>query len=35
LLDAIVRIDDGKPPLAEIARRVGAEADRLGLTRPS
>jgi hypothetical protein len=35
LLDAIERIDDGKLPLAEIARRVGAEADRLGLTRPS
>ena len=35
LLDAIDRIDDGKLPLAEIARRVGAEADRLGLTRPS
>jgi len=35
LLDAIERIDDGKLPLAEISRRVGAEADRLGLTRPS
>ena len=35
LVDAIDRIDDGKLPLAEIARRVGAEADRLGLTRPS
>ena len=35
LLDAIDRIDDGKLPLAEIARRLGAEADRLGLTRPS
>jgi hypothetical protein len=34
LLAAIERIDDGKLPLAEIARRVGAEADRLGLTRP-
>jgi len=35
LLDALERIDDGKLPLAEISRRVGAEADRLGLTRPS
>jgi hypothetical protein len=35
LLDAIDRIDDRREPLAEIARRVAAEADRLGLTRPS
>jgi hypothetical protein len=35
LLAAIERLDDGAAPLAEIARRVGAEADRLGLTRPS
>jgi hypothetical protein len=35
LLDALVRIDDGRQPIAEICRRVGAEADRLGLTRPS
>jgi hypothetical protein len=35
LLAAIERLDDRAVPLAEIARRVGAEADRLGLTRPS
>ena len=35
LLDAIDRLDDPKLPLAETARRVAAEADRLGLTRPS
>ena len=35
LLDAIVRIDDRKLPIAEIRRRLGAEADRLGLPRPS
>jgi hypothetical protein len=35
LLDAIDRLDDRGEPLAEIARRVCAEADRLGLTRPS
>ncbi len=35
LLDALVRLDDPSLPIAEIGRRVGAEADRLGLTRPS
>jgi hypothetical protein len=35
LLDAIVRLDDGRAPIAEIIRLVGAEADRLGITRPS
>jgi hypothetical protein len=35
LLDAIVRVDDGKLPIAEVRRRIGAEADRLGLARPS
>ena len=35
LLDAIVRIDDGSMPIAEIRRRVGREAERLGLPRPS
>jgi hypothetical protein len=35
LLEAIVRFDDRTHPIAETCRRVGAEADRLGLTRPS
>jgi hypothetical protein len=35
LLEALVRIDDRGVPIAETCRRVGNEADRLGLTRPS
>jgi hypothetical protein len=35
LLDAIVRIDDGRLPIAEVARRVAAEAEDSGQTRPS
>ena len=35
LLRAIVRLDDRRLPIAEVARRVGAEADRRGSTRPS
>jgi hypothetical protein len=35
LLEAIVRFDDKTVPIAETCRRVGREADRLGLTRPS
>jgi hypothetical protein len=35
LLEAIVRFDDRSHPIAETCRRVGHEADRLGLTRPS
>jgi hypothetical protein len=35
LLAAIVRLDDPRVPIAETCRRVGAEAERLGLTRPS
>jgi|SRR5437588_7704045 len=35
LIEAIVRFDDRTRPIAETARRVGAEAERLGLTRPS
>jgi hypothetical protein len=35
LLDAVDRLDDRREPLAEIARPVAAEAERLGLTRPS
>jgi len=35
LVDAIVRFDDRSQPIAETYRRVGAEAERLGLTRPS
>ena len=35
LLDTLVRADDGRVPIAEICRSVGAEAEALGLTRPS
>jgi len=35
LLDAIDRLDDRRLPIAEVARRVGAEADARGVTRPS
>jgi hypothetical protein len=35
LIEAIVRFDDRSRPIAETNRRVGAEAERLGLTRPS
>jgi hypothetical protein len=35
LIEAVVRFDDRAHPIAETCRRVGAEADRLGLTRPS
>jgi hypothetical protein len=35
LLDAIVRLDDPRQPLAEIARRVAADAEARGRTRPS
>jgi hypothetical protein len=35
LLEAVVRFDDETRPIAETYRRVGEEADRLGLTRPS
>jgi hypothetical protein len=35
LLEAIVRLDDRSVPIAEVCRRVGGEADRLRLTRPS
>jgi hypothetical protein len=35
LLEAIVRLDDQGRPIAETCRRVGAEAERLGLFRPS
>lgn len=35
LLAMIARLDDPSQPIAETARRVGAEAERLGLTRPS
>jgi hypothetical protein len=35
LIEAIVRFDDTTRPIAETYRRVGAEAVRLGLTRPS
>ena len=35
LIEAIVHFDDPSRPIAETYRRVGAEAERLGLTRPS
>jgi len=35
LLEAIARHDDDSLPIAEICRRVGTEAARLGLFRPS
>ena len=35
LLKALVRLDDRTLPIAEIYRRLAAEADRLRLTRPS
>jgi hypothetical protein len=35
LVAAIDRLDDERLPIAEVARRVCREADRLGLTRPS
>jgi hypothetical protein len=35
ILQAIVRLDDPTQPYAEIARRVAADAEALGLTRPS
>ncbi len=35
LIEAIVRFDDPGRPIAETYRRVGAEAERLNLTRPS
>jgi hypothetical protein len=35
LLRILDRIDDPRLPFAELNRRLGAEAERLGLTRPS
>jgi hypothetical protein len=35
LVEAIVRLDDARSPIAELNRRVGEEAERLGLRRPS
>jgi hypothetical protein len=35
LLQALVRLDDPRLPLAEINRRVGVEALRLGVPKPS
>jgi hypothetical protein len=35
LLETLVRLDDRSVPIAETYRRVGEEADRRGLTRPS
>lgn len=35
LVEELLRADDGKVPIAEVCRRVGARADEAGLTRPS
>jgi DNA-directed RNA polymerase subunit K/omega len=35
LVAALERFDDGKLPIAELRRLVGAEAERLGVPRPS
>jgi hypothetical protein len=35
LLEALVKLDDPAVPIAETNRRLGAEAARLGLPRPS
>jgi hypothetical protein len=35
LLQALDRLDDPRLPFAELNRRLGAEAERLGLRRPS
>ena len=35
LLVTLDRLDDRSIPIAETARRLGDEADRLGITRPS
>jgi hypothetical protein len=35
LLAALVRLDDPSVPIAEVCRRIGAEAERLGVPRPS
>ena len=35
LLEALVRLDDRSVPIAETNRRLGAEAARLGLPKPS
>ncbi len=35
LIEAIIRFDDRSVPIAETCRRVGDEAERLGLPRPS
>jgi hypothetical protein len=35
LLETLVRADGPSVPIAETCRRVGSEAERIGLTRPS
>jgi hypothetical protein len=35
IVEAVVRLDDRRVPIAEVNRRVGLEAERLGLPRPS
>jgi hypothetical protein len=35
VLEALVRLDDRRHPIAETYRRVASEAERMGYTRPS
>ena|SRR5438270_1273988 len=35
LMRELARIDDGRLPVAEVNRRLGAAADRMGVRRPS
>jgi hypothetical protein len=35
LLEALVKLDDRTVPIAEVNRRLGRHAERLGLARPS
>ncbi len=35
LLSELARLDDQRVPIAEVSRRTGAAADRLGVPRPS
>jgi len=35
LLETIARLDNGRIPIAELNRRVGRDAEKRGLTRPS
>jgi hypothetical protein len=35
LVEALIRLDDRRVPIAEVNRRLGEEAERLGVPRPS